>query len=47
MKLYLKSIDESILEQKFIDKWDGHMPTVTGGSNNMMDISSLMNQINE
>jgi regulator of protease activity HflC (stomatin/prohibitin superfamily) len=38
-----KSIDQSILEQKFIDKWDGHMPTVTGSNGNMMDISSLMN----
>ena len=39
-----KSIDQSILQQKFIDKWDGHMPTVTGSNSNMMDISSLMNQ---
>lgn len=36
-----KSIDQSILQQKFIDKWDGHLPTVTGGGN-MMDISSLL-----
>lgn len=39
-----KSIDQSILQSKFLDKWDGKMPTVTGSGQNIMDISSLMNE---
>ncbi|WP_321994816.1 prohibitin family protein [Clostridium butyricum] len=36
-----QSIDDKILQQQFIEKWDGKLPTVTGSSSNMMDISSL------
>lgn len=36
------SISDKILQDKFLDKWDGKMPTVTGGNGTMMDISSLM-----
>lgn len=37
------SIDDKILRQMWIEKWDGKMPTVYGG-NNIMDVSSMMNQ---
>lgn len=37
-----KSIDESILRQRFIEKWDGKTPVVMGSEGNIMDISSLM-----
>jgi regulator of protease activity HflC (stomatin/prohibitin superfamily) len=36
------SISDKILQEKFLEKWDGHLPTVTGGNGTMMDISSLM-----
>ena len=39
-----KSIDQSILQSRFIDKWDGKTPVVMGSGGNIMDISSLMNQ---
>jgi len=39
-----KSIDQSILQSKFLDKWDGKTPIVMGSGGNIMDISSLMNQ---
>lgn len=39
-----KSIDQSILQSKFLDKWDGKMPTVTGSGQNIMDISSLVGE---
>jgi len=39
-----KSIDQSILQSKFIDKWDGKTPLVMGSNGNIMDISSLMKQ---
>lgn len=36
------SITDKILQEEFLKKWDGKMPTVQGGTNTMMDISSLM-----
>lgn len=38
-----QSIDEKVLKQKFIDKWDGKLPTVMGSDGNILDISSIMN----
>jgi regulator of protease activity HflC (stomatin/prohibitin superfamily) len=38
-----QSIDEKVLQQKFIDKWDGKLPTVMGSDGNILDISSIMN----
>ena len=37
-----QSIDEKVLQQKFIDKWDGKLPTVMGSDGNILDISSIM-----
>lgn len=37
------SIDDKILKQMWIEKWNGQMPTVYGGEN-IMDVSSLVNQ---
>lgn len=39
-----QSIDESILQSKFIDKWDGKTPLVMGSDGNIMDISALMKE---
>ena len=36
-----KSLTSNIIKEKFIEKWDGKLPTVTGG-NNMFDMSSIM-----
>ena len=36
-----KSLTDNIIKEKFISKWDGKLPTVTGGSS-MLDISSLL-----
>jgi len=36
-----KSLTENIIKEKFIEKWDGKLPTVTGG-NNMIDVSSYI-----
>ena len=36
-----KSLTEKIIKEKFIEKWDGKLPTVSGG-NNMIDISSIL-----
>lgn len=37
-----QSIDEKVLQQKFIDKWDGKLPTVMGSDGNILDISAIM-----
>jgi regulator of protease activity HflC (stomatin/prohibitin superfamily) len=42
-----KSIDQSILQSKFLDKWDGKTPVVMGSGQNIMDISSLMKDSKE
>ena len=36
-----KSLTEKIIKDKFIEKWDGKLPVVSGG-NNIVDISSYM-----
>ena len=36
-----QSLTENIIKEKFIEKWDGKLPTVSG-SNNIMDISSII-----
>lgn len=41
-KLLEKSLSEEILQQQFIEKWDGHLPTVTGGSGAILDISKMI-----
>ncbi len=36
------SLTENIIKEKMIEKWNGELPKVTG-SNNIMDISNIMN----
>lgn len=36
-----KSLSKEILQQKFLEKWNGQLPTVTSG-NNIFDISSMI-----
>ncbi|MFW2491599.1 prohibitin family protein [Clostridium chromiireducens] len=43
-ELLSKSIDQNILQSKFIDKWDGKTPAVMGSEGNIMDISSLVKE---
>ena len=40
-ELISKTLTEELLMEQFIEKWDGKLPTVTGG-NTMFDISSIM-----
>lgn len=39
-----QAIDDKILQQQFIEKWDGRTPVVMGSDGNIMDISSLMGE---
>lgn len=39
-----ESLTPELLERKKIEKWDGKLPTVTGGSTPMLDISAEENQ---
>lgn len=41
-ELISKSVDDNVLKQRFIDKWDGKLPLVNGSEGNMLDISSIM-----
>jgi len=36
-----ESLTDNIIREKFIEKWDGHLPKVTG-SNNMLDINGIL-----
>lgn len=38
-----KSLTENIIKEKFIEKWDGKLPVVSGG-NEIIDISSIINK---
>lgn len=38
-----KSLTSNIIKEKFIEKWDGKLPTVSGG-NDIIDISSIINK---
>ena len=40
-ELISKTLTEELLMEQFIEKWDGKLPTVTGG-NTMFDISSII-----
>jgi hypothetical protein len=37
-----QSLTDAILTQRTIEKWNGVLPIVTGGNNNILDISSLI-----
>lgn len=40
-ELKQQSLTDNIIREKFIEKWDGKLPTVMGG-NNMLDVSTLI-----
>ena len=40
-ELKQQSLTDNIIREKFIEKWDGKLPTVMGG-NNMLDVSKLI-----
>lgn len=41
-ELKQQSLTDNIIKEKFIEKWDGQLPKVSGG-NNMVDISNMIN----
>lgn len=43
-RIKAESIDDKILQQEFIKKWNGELPSVMGSDGNILDISSLMGQ---
>lgn len=43
-ELLTKSIDDKILLQQYISKWDGKLPTVNGSEGNMFDLTNILNQ---
>lgn len=40
--LLARTITPTTLQNAFLDKWDGHLPTVMGSGQNIMDVSSLL-----
>ncbi len=43
-KLLTDSLTDKVLEEKFIDKWNGKLPTVMGNNELITDISSLIDE---
>ena len=41
-KLKNQEITDKTLQMTFLEKWDGKLPTITGGENMLFDISSIM-----
>lgn len=41
-EILTQSIDDKILQQQFIEKWDGKLPVVNGNEGNIFDVSSLI-----
>lgn len=39
-----KQLTDEILTEMFIEKWDGKLPTVSGGDSMMFDVSSILGQ---
>ncbi len=39
-----ETLTEQILTKLFLEKWDGKLPTVTGGDSNILDITSLIGE---
>lgn len=37
-----ESITDEVIDNKIVDKWNGELPVVSGGSNSMLDIGELM-----
>ena len=42
-EILTKSLSADILKQRFLDKWDGKVPLVTGESNSIFDLSTFTN----
>ena len=41
-KIKTQSIDDKILQQKFLEKWNGELPKVVGEGENIFDLSNIM-----
>ena len=41
-KLKNQEITDKTLQMTFLEKWDGKLPTITGGENMMFDVSSIV-----
>lgn len=41
-KLKNQEITDKTLQMTFLEKWDGKLPTITGGENMMLDVSSIL-----
>lgn len=41
-KIQTESLTQEVLIKKYIEKWNGELPKVSGSSNNMFDVSSLI-----
>lgn len=41
-KILNKSLSKNVLQQNALNKWNGEMPKVYGGSNSILDISNLI-----
>lgn len=41
-KLKNQEITDKTLQMTFLEKWDGKLPTITGGENMMFDVSSII-----
>ena len=41
-KLKNQEITDKTLQMTFLEKWDGRLPTITGGENMMFDVSSII-----
>lgn len=41
-ELLSQSIDDEILMQRFIEKWNGELPSVMGSDSNILDVTSLI-----
>ena len=42
-KVLQESLTDVILQEMYIEKWDGQLPKVSNGSDMMLDVSSLVN----
>lgn len=43
-ELLQKSLTDMVIRKMFYDKWDGKLPTVSGGNGVMLDVDSLINK---
>ena len=41
-QLLEKSLSTKVLQQRFIDKWNGELPKVSGGDSTILDVSTVL-----